>query len=209
MAVETRAISSTVGRMVEVADSTDSPAPCADRATGKRKPIKLDLGHVTDKNIGQLKKLNTATFPVHYKDSYYEALLKNLDYCRLGYCADVLACSICCRVEDRPEGGKALYIMTLSVLEAYQRRTLASQLMQWVVDMAESPERKADDLREVFLHVQTSNEGALNFYKGFGFKVTETIKNYYNHISPPDCFVIRKPLNGASLAEVADAGNTN
>lgn len=34
----------------------------------KRKPLHLDGGNLTEKNMGQLKKLNLATFPVHYKD---------------------------------------------------------------------------------------------------------------------------------------------
>lgn len=46
---------------------------------------------------------------------FYLDLVKCLEYCRLGFCADVLVGSICCRLEERNEGGKALYIMTLSL----------------------------------------------------------------------------------------------
>jgi len=170
----------------------------------RRKPLKLDIGNVTEKNIGQLKKLNTATFPVHYKDQFYQDLLKFLDYSRLGYYADVLISSICCRLEDRPDGGKALYIMTLSVLKAYQRRSLASQLIQWAIEKAEGKDGLSDDVQEMYLHVQTSNAGALAFYKTFGFEVTEEKKNYYKKIDPPDCYVLRKPLKREKVA-VADA----
>jgi len=165
------------------------------------KPLKLDLGHLTEQNIGQLKKLNTATFPVHYQEQFYLDLLKNLDYCRLGFYADILVSSICCRLEDRAAGvdGKALYIMTLSVLPAYQRKSMAAQLLKWVFEKAESPEGKADDVQEIYLHVQTSNASALAFYKSFGFEVTEEIKNYYKKIEPPDCFVLRKALNDGTI----------
>jgi ribosomal protein S18 acetylase RimI-like enzyme len=44
------------------------------------------------------------------------------------------------------------------------------------------------------LHVQTSNDAALEFYKKFGFTVTDTIKDYYKRIDPPDCFVLSKPV---------------
>eukprot|EP00930_Biecheleria_cincta_P095472 TRINITY_DN87431_c0_g1_i1.p1 TRINITY_DN87431_c0_g1~~TRINITY_DN87431_c0_g1_i1.p1 ORF type:complete len:207 (+),score=41.40 TRINITY_DN87431_c0_g1_i1:56-622(+) len=174
----------------------------ADEATpseSRRKPLKLEFGNLTEKNMGQLKKLNLATFPVVYKDQFYIDLVKSLEFCRLGFFTDVLVSSICCRLEDRPAGGKALYIMTLSVLKPYQKRTLASQLVQWILDKAQSKECEDKGVQELFLHVQTSNTSALNFYKKFGFKITEKIENYYKNIDPPDCFVLRRPLNGATL----------
>ncbi|CAJ1361560.1 unnamed protein product [Effrenium voratum] len=167
----------------------------------KRKPLHLDGGNLTEKNMGQLKKLNLATFPVHYKDQFYLDLVKCLEYCRLGFCADVLVGSICCRLEERNEGGKALYIMTLSVLEKYRQRTLASQLVQWILDKAQSAECRSIDVREIYLHVQTSNKTALQFYRKFGFKVTEKIEDYYQKIEPPDCYVLRRPMNGHDLAD--------
>ena len=172
---------------------------------GKRKALKLDLGNLTEKNMGQLKKLNTATFPVKYKDQFYLDLVKYFDYCRLGFYADVLVGSICCRLEEREDGGKALYIMTLSILEPYRKRNLASQLVQWILDRAQSKECQEKDVREIYLHVQTSNKTALQFYKKFGFKVTEKICDYYHNIDPPDCYVLRRPMNGHDLAhEVLD-----
>mmetsp|Transcript_81337 Transcript_81337/g.188943 ORF Transcript_81337/g.188943 Transcript_81337/m.188943 type:complete len:219 (+) Transcript_81337:34-690(+) len=178
-----------------------SSADSAKMGSNRRKALKLDIGHLTEKNVGQLKKLNSATFPVVYKSQFYQDLLKYREYSRLGFYADILVSSICCRLEERPPGvgGKALYIMTLSVLEPYQRRSLASQLIQWAVDKAQSKEGQADDIQEIYLHVQTSNAGALAFYKTFGFEITEEIKNYYKKIEPPDCYVLRKPLNGGKL----------
>jgi len=167
----------------------------------RRKPLVLALGHLTEKNIGQLKKLDSATFPVHYQETFYQRLLQSLEYTRLGYCADILVCSISCRLESRPGGGKALYIMTLNVLKAYQRRGLGSQLIRWCNEKAEGESGKADDVREIYLHVQTSNDGAIAFYKSFGFEVTEQINNYYKTIDPPDSYVLRKQLKGAAAKE--------
>mmetsp|Transcript_25844 Transcript_25844/g.72047 ORF Transcript_25844/g.72047 Transcript_25844/m.72047 type:complete len:235 (-) Transcript_25844:68-772(-) len=183
--------------------SADAAATDENSHAPRKKPLKLEIDHLTEKNLGQLKKLNIATFPVHYKDQFYQDLLKALDYSRLGYYADILVSSICCRLEDRPAGGKALYIMTLSVLKPYQRRGLASQLIKWAVDKAESKDGLADDIQEIYLHVQTSNTSALSFYKSFGFEVSEEIKNYYKKIEPPDCYVLRKPLNSGKLRNAA------
>lgn len=177
------------------------PSPAPRMTSGGRKALNLELGHLTEKNVGQLKKLNSSTFPVTYQTQFYSDLLKFLDYSRLGFYADILVSSICCRLEERPAGlgGRALYIMTLSVLKPYQRKGIASQLIQWVVEKAQDKQGQENEIQEIYLHVQTSNEGALSFYKTFGFEVTEELKNYYKKIEPPDCYVLRKPLNGGKL----------
>eukprot|EP00933_Yihiella_yeosuensis_P066616 TRINITY_DN7097_c3_g1_i1.p1 TRINITY_DN7097_c3_g1~~TRINITY_DN7097_c3_g1_i1.p1 ORF type:complete len:205 (+),score=37.91 TRINITY_DN7097_c3_g1_i1:74-616(+) len=167
----------------------------------RHKKLKLDIGNLTEKNMGQLKKLNLATFPVLYKDQFYTDLLKSLDYCRLGFYAEVLVGSICCRLEPLEGGGQALYIMTLSILKPYQRRGLASQLVQWILDKAQSKECQDADVREIYLHVQTSNEEALSFYKKFGFQITGKLDNYYTKLDPPDCYVLRRAFNGHETSE--------
>mmetsp|Transcript_61173 Transcript_61173/g.162558 ORF Transcript_61173/g.162558 Transcript_61173/m.162558 type:complete len:198 (-) Transcript_61173:136-729(-) len=185
------------GTVVEVTQTEVAPASettVATRDPKKPRILKVGFGHITAKNIGQLKKLNSATFPVHYKDKFYQDLLGWLDYSRLGYYADILVGSVCCRLEARVEGGKTLYVMTLSVLKAYQRHGMASQLLRWAVERAEGPDGDADDVRELYLHVQTSNEAAISFYKSFGFEIAEEIKDFYSKIDPPDCYILRRPV---------------
>lgn len=40
----------------------------------------------------------------------------------------------------------------------------------------------------VYLHVQTSNEDAIAFYKSFGFAITDTVLGVYRRLSPPDAY---------------------
>ena len=47
----------------------------------------------------------------------------------------------------------------------------------------------------VVLHVQINNEGALRFYKRFGFEVVETKKGYYKSIEPADAHVLEKKID--------------
>ena len=54
--------------------------------------------------------------------------------------------------------------------------------------------RKDSTIIEVYLHVQTSNEDAKQFYLGNGFVQTEIIHDYYKRIEPPDCFLLKKSL---------------
>lgn len=43
-------------------------------------------------------------------------------------------------------------------------------------------------------HVQISNEGAIDFYKKFGFEIVETKQHYYKRIEPADAHVLQKTL---------------
>lgn len=43
-------------------------------------------------------------------------------------------------------------------------------------------------------HVQINNEGAIEFYKKFGFEIVETKEHYYKRIEPADAHVLQKSL---------------
>lgn len=62
-----------------------------------------------------------------------------------------------------------------------------TRLLNHVLDLCSK-----QNISEIYLHVQTNNEDAINFYKKFGFEITDTIQNYYTNITPPDCYVLTK-----------------
>ena len=87
--------------------------------------------------------------------------------------------------------------MTLGVLAAYRGRTIGAQLIQSILDYFEetmtSPELK--DVTEISLHVQISNDDAINFYtEKFGFEKGEMVENYYRRIDPPHCYKLYKKV---------------
>jgi len=45
-----------------------------------------------------------------------------------------------------------------------------------------------------FRHVQVNNEGAIDFYKKFGFEIVDTKEHYYKRIEPADAHVLQKTL---------------
>ena len=64
-----------------------------------------------------------------------------------------------------------------------------------MLDHAVDEYAKKCEAVSIHLHVQTSNEQAMNFYMKHGFEVIETVKNYYkDKIDPPDAHLMYKKL---------------
>ncbi|XP_016511998.1 uncharacterized protein LOC107829079 isoform X2 [Nicotiana tabacum] len=141
--------------------------------------VAISLDGVRDKNMMQLKKINTAIFPVRYNDKYYTDAIASGDFTKLG--------SIACRLEKKEAGAVRVYIMTLGVLAPYRGLGIGKMLLNHILNLSAK-----QNVSEIYLHVHTINEDALNFYKKFGFEVTDKIQNYYTNITPPDCFVLTK-----------------
>ncbi|KAG6554590.1 hypothetical protein Mapa_003608 [Marchantia paleacea] len=166
---------------------------------GRPQDVYVSFDTVRDKNLMQLKKLNMSIFPVSYQDKFYTDALSSGDFTKLAYYADLCVGSIACRLEKKEGGaGVRLYIMTLGVLAPYRRIGIGSKLLKKTLEQCEQDAV----IVEVYLHVQTNNEAAIEFYKKFDFEITETIKNYYKHIEPPDCYVLSKNLVSTSKTKV-------
>ncbi|CAN0877644.1 N-alpha-acetyltransferase 50 [Linum grandiflorum] len=152
------------------------------------KQVSISLDGVREKNLMQLKKLNTVLFPVRYNDKYYSDALASSDFTKLAYYSDICVGAIACRLEKKEGGAVCVYIMTLGVLAPYRGLGIGTKLLNHVLDLCQ----KQNNVPEIYLHVQTNNEDAINFYKKFGFEITDTIQNYYTNITPPDCYVVKK-----------------
>ncbi|XVF34419.1 hypothetical protein REPUB_Repub18cG0057500 [Reevesia pubescens] len=161
---------------------------------GNGREVAISLDGVRDKNVMQLKKLNTALFPVRYNDKYYADALASGEFTKLAYYSDICVGSIACRLEKKEGGAICVYIMTLGVLAPYRGLGIGTKLLNHVIDLCSK-----QNIPEIYLHVQTNNEDAINFYKKFGFEITETIKNYYTNIDPPDCFVVTKFITASQV----------
>ncbi|XP_020105880.1 N-alpha-acetyltransferase 50 [Ananas comosus] len=153
----------------------------------------ISLDGLRDKNVMQLKKLNTALFPVRYNDKYYADALASADLTKLAYFNDICVGSIACRLERKEGGAIRVYIMTLGVLAPYRGLGIGTKLLTHVLDLSAK-----QNISEIYLHVQTNNDDAIAFYKKFGFEITDTIQNYYTNITPPDCYVLSKVVSHAN-----------
>ncbi|KAJ3445983.1 n-alpha-acetyltransferase 50 [Anaeramoeba flamelloides] len=156
----------------------------------------VTYGELNEKNIKQLKLLNSAVLPARYSNQFYMNLLLDYDYHMnvAFYCKDVVVGAISYR-KERPnnrsdQGNYRCYILTFSVLETYRREGIGSELLRKVLNFC----REDEEIKEVYLHVQVSNDLAIEFYKKFGFQITETVKGYYKKIDVKDAYKLTRTL---------------
>ena len=71
---------------------------------------------------------------------------------------------------------------------------IGTQMLDHVMDIVD----KDGKFNSVVLHVQINNEGALRFYKRFGFEVVETKEAYYKRIEPADAHVLEKKIDNTT-----------
>ncbi len=64
-------------------------------------------------------------------------------------------------------------------------------LLRHVLDICEADPH----IKSVYLHVQTNNDSALDFYKRFEFRVTGTAEQYYKRIEPDSAYILERAVN--------------
>ena len=139
---------------------------------------------------------------MQYQESFYKEVTERKDegLCKFAYFGGFVVGAACARVEPMTKESNTtkqrLYIMTLGVLAAYRGRTIGTQLIQSILNhYEEHKDTEFKDVEEIALHVQISNNDAIDFYtKRFGFEKGEMMENYYRRIDPPHCYVLFKKL---------------
>ena len=177
---------------------------------------RLDVifAEVTEKNVEQLRLMNTRIFPVRYNDQFYKDVYKNIKLAQFALYNDTPVGAVGARVEA-PEGSTTgeqtqLYIMTLGVLEPYRRCGVATQMLEYILDLVKT-DAEFKELLTVVLHVQTNNDSALAFYKQHGFEITGHKENYYQKLEPSDCHILTYVIDRTTPADDGErkAGEAN
>mmetsp|Transcript_7239 Transcript_7239/g.13385 ORF Transcript_7239/g.13385 Transcript_7239/m.13385 type:complete len:157 (-) Transcript_7239:3157-3627(-) len=151
-------------------------------------PAPVSFGIINSKNIGQLKAINAATLPVSYSEQFYTNIITaHNKYSWFAYLNDLTIGAITCR-EEVIEGSKYGHVMTCTVLPAYQRLKIGTQLLSHL----DAALRQDAEIKGIHMHVWTSNIPAVEFYKRQGLEIVRTDEGYYKDLDPPDSYVMRK-----------------
>ena len=158
---------------------------------------------VSEANVSELEKINLAIFPIRYPPQVYKDIVQcSVSFlARTGDPAGTAGGStspigaVACRLERAPDlGGQILlYIITIGVLAPYRNAGLGAALLEKTLGTVR------EFLPEVVLarlHVQVSNTDDIRFYEKHGFKVVETVENYYLRTEPRHAVVLEMPLGG-------------
>ena len=153
-------------------------------------PIPLVYGPITEKNLGQFKKINEATLEVGYSEKFYITILSQWqEFSYFAYISDLAIASLSARRETRNDE-ECIYMMTCSVLKPYRLLKVGSQLIKKLEDLA-----KSAGVKKIFLHVWTASEHAYNFYTALHFEKVEEIPDYYSDLNPQSAYVLEKTIS--------------
>ncbi|KAL2911731.1 N-acetyltransferase 5 [Polyrhizophydium stewartii] len=147
-------------------------------------------------NVEALRALNAEVLPVTYNDAFYTSVWRDHgpELSCLALVDGAVVGGIACRLEAAGEAGQQrVYVMTLSVREAWRRAGIGSRLVEAIAERAAA----GGAAGSMCLHVQTSNDAALRFYGRAGFHVHARIERYYAHnrgVDPPHAFFLRRLL---------------
>ena len=136
--------------------------------------------------------MNYLNLPVVYSEDFYDRLTNLQRYSKLAFIKDVLVGAISCRYEENQDDKtkKNVYVMTITVLKAYRRYGIGTQLLDKAIE-----ECTKEDVANIYLHVHSGNRSAIEFYTKNGFAVKEEIQDYYTDLDPAGCHVFEKKLN--------------
>tara|TARA_A100001035_G_C27713234_1_gene468257 strand:+ start:196 stop:759 length:564 start_codon:yes stop_codon:yes gene_type:complete len=167
----------------------------------KTSKLDIDIGHINEANIEQLKVININTLPVRYSPKFYKDLLApegtteftyDPKFMRFAHYNGFAIGAIAARLEKEEDealkGKSKLYLMIMNVLAAYRRRGVASALLSHIIKEATKDER----VTELLLHVQTSNVEAKDFYLANGFEEVGIVEDYYKRIEPTSAFLLKR-----------------
>ncbi|RKO97161.1 hypothetical protein CXG81DRAFT_13044, partial [Caulochytrium protostelioides] len=134
---------------------------------------------ITAHTVDDLRALNLAVIPVRYPDQFYHDLVEALprEMSALVYAGAQAVAALCCRPEPYLGEPVRIYIMTLGVLASYRRVGLASVLIEYLIRYC----RAQSHIDHICLHMETSNAGALHFYRRYGFRIADRVEHYYTH----------------------------
>ncbi|KAI5948915.1 NAT5 [Candida theae] len=164
----------------------------------------IALDDLTVNNLGVFEKINEVSLPTTYPQSWYTASLSSSDVIvQLAFYSELPVGAIRARSfnnnQIRSSFAEAVnstvlqktpncvYIESFAVLEKYRNLGIGSKLLSWVIE-----ETKNRYIHEIVVHVQVTNEKAINWYLKKGFEKQDLVKDYYKEqgLESPDAYIL-------------------
>lgn len=165
----------------------------------------ITLDDLTVNNLGTFRKINEVTLPTTYPETWYKDSLNNDQIVKLAFYSELPVGQIKGKLLNSSHSlpsfevsssnqmnskivPNAIYIESLSVLDAYRNLGIGSKLLEWVIE-----EAKQKYIHDILLHVHVDNKEAAAWYTKKGFKqIGEPITDYYKQqgLSNPDAITL-------------------
>ncbi|KAF3993138.1 hypothetical protein FT663_00962 [Candidozyma haemuli var. vulneris] len=165
----------------------------------------ITLDDLTVNNIGTFKKLLQVTLPTSYPETWYNDSFNNDQVVKLAFYSELPVGQVRGKLMNSSHNipsfesantsqlpsksiPNAIYVESLSVLEAYRNLGIGSKLLEWIIEQA-----KEKFIHEIFLHVHAVNTTAIEWYEKKGFKKSpEVVKDYYKQqgLNEPDAVLL-------------------
>lgn len=129
-------------------------------------------------DIPAIKRLQDATFPIEYREDFYERLFRKGSLALLVFASDELIGVATSRVYETTfaffEAERIAYLATIAVAERWRSFGLGTLMLQRTQRWA-----LACNCELIRLHVLATNARAVDFYRAHGFDVQERLEHHY------------------------------
>jgi len=185
-------------------DSQSGPSSAVDVIGDSRVPLlnspQLQLRFLNPNDVPEVKQLCAQWFPIEYPDSWYSDITASDDrfysVCAVfsGRIIGLIVAEIK-QVKALPKedseilapalkNAKIGYILSLGVVQEFRKNGIASFLLDNLVahltgNGGSSSENVRHDVKALYLHVLTTNFGAISFYENRGFRPHIFLPHYY------------------------------
>lgn len=148
----------------------------------------VDFEAINEENIDHAKQVQNMLFPIHYPDSFYSELL--CDSAKASYLfrarGEVIGI---CTLSTEAEYSRC-YLMTFGILQQHRRRKVGTTCLL----LLETLLAERYGIKEVYLHVLTTNLAARFFYVRLGYSFLKTEDDYYKNLPVKSAFLFVKNI---------------
>jgi len=135
-------------------------------------------------DLEELIKIEKQSFPSPYPEDLMKYFVKSKNSLSLAAEIENKIIGYIFAVLKKGDNG---HIVSIAVAPPHRRNEIGGSLLHQVIEIF-----KYNKAKKVVLEVRTTNDGAISFYKKFGFEIVGTLKKYYD--GKEDAFKMELPL---------------